>query len=38
LQRGSYTVTVRAYAALDPQGGNTGNLSANSQVLTVNVP
>jgi hypothetical protein len=38
LQRGSYTVTVRAYAALDPQGGNAGNLSAPSQLLTVNVP
>lgn len=38
LSRGSYTVTVRAYAALDPQGGNTGNFSANSQVLIVNVP
>lgn len=38
LQRGSYVVTVRAYAALDPQGGNAGNVSANSQVLIVNVP
>jgi len=38
LQRGTYTVTVRAYAALDPQGGNAGNLSASSQVLIVNVP
>ena len=38
LQPGSYTVTVRAYAALDPQGGNAGNLSAPSQVLTVRFP
>jgi hypothetical protein len=38
LNSGSYTVTVRAFAALDPQGGNTGSLSAPSQPLTVNVP
>ena len=38
LQPGSYTVSVRAYAALDAQGGNTGSLSAPSQSLTVNVP
>lgn len=38
LQPGSYTVTVRAYAALDAQGGTTGSLSAPSQSLTVNVP
>jgi hypothetical protein len=38
LPPGSYTVTVRAYAALDSQGGNTGSLSAPSQALTVNVP
>lgn len=38
LQPGSYTVTVRAYAALDSQGGNAGSLSAPSQSLTVNVP
>ena len=38
LAPGGYTVTVRAYAALDPQGGSAGNLSASSQVLTVNVP
>ena len=38
LNTGSYTVTVRAFAALDPQGGNTGSLSAPSQSLTVNVP
>lgn len=38
LNTGSYAVTVRAFAALDPQGGNTGNASSNSQVLIVNVP
>jgi hypothetical protein len=38
LQTGTYTVTVRAYAALDVQGGGTGSLSAPSQSLTVNVP
>ena len=38
LQAGSYTVNVVAYAALDPQGGNTGNVSAPSQSKTVNVP
>jgi hypothetical protein len=38
LPPGSYTMTVRAYAALDSQGGNTGSLSAPSQPLTVNVP
>lgn len=38
LQPGSYTVTVRAYAALDSQGGNAGSLSVPSQSLTVNVP
>jgi len=38
LQPASYTVTVRAYAALDSQGGNAGSLSAPSQSLTVNVP
>lgn len=37
LLPGSYTVIVRAYAALDPQGGNAGNVSAISQVI-VNVP
>lgn len=38
LLPGSYTVTVRAYAALDAQGGNAGSLSAPSQSLIVNVP
>jgi hypothetical protein len=38
LNTGTYSVTVRAFAALDPQGGNAGNVSAPSQVLTVNVP
>ena len=37
LQPGSYTVSVRAYAALDAQGGNTGSLSAPSQSITVHV-
>jgi hypothetical protein len=30
-------VSVRAYAALDAQGGNTGSLSAPSQSITVHV-
>ena len=38
LLAGSYTVSVAAYAALDPQGGTTGNTSAPSQSITVNVP
>ena len=38
LQTGTYTATVRAYAALDAQGGSAGSLSAPSQSLTVNVP
>jgi hypothetical protein len=38
LPEGSYTVSVAAYAALDPQGGTTGNTSAPSQPITVNVP
>ncbi|HEX9584074.1 MAG TPA: fibronectin type III domain-containing protein [Gammaproteobacteria bacterium] len=38
LTTGSYTVTVRAFAALDSQGGNTGFLSASSAALTVKVP
>src|SRR6267143_1253387 len=38
LSTGTYTVTVRAYAALDAQGGNAGSLSAPSQSLIVNVP
>ena len=38
LTTGRYTVTVRAFAALDSQGGNTGSLSAPSALLTVNVP
>ena len=38
LITGTYTVTVRAFAVLDPQGGNAGNFSANSQALIVNVP
>jgi hypothetical protein len=37
LQPGRYTVSVRAYAALDAQGGNTGSLSAPSQSITVHV-
>src|SRR5882762_7453094 len=36
LQVGTYTVTVRAYAALDAQGGNGPSFSAPSQPLTVN--
>jgi hypothetical protein len=38
LYTGRYTVTVRAYAQLDAQGGTTGSLSERSQTLTVNVP
>ena len=37
LPPGSYTITVRAYAALDQAGGTTGTVSLPSQV-TVNVP
>ncbi len=37
LQPGTYTASVRAYAALDAQGGNTGSLSAPSQAITVQV-
>jgi hypothetical protein len=38
LPSGNYTVTVRAYAALDAQGTNTKTLSAPSQPVTVTVP
>lgn len=40
LETGSYSVTVRAYAALDSQGSTTGsgNISAASSKLTVRVP
>ncbi len=38
LQTGTYTVTVTAFAALDAQGGLTGNVSGPSQPLVVNVP
>ncbi len=38
LKTGIYTVTVRAYAALDAQGGNTGSFSASSAPITVFVP
>jgi hypothetical protein len=38
LNTGTYSVTVRAYAALDAQGGSTGSLSAASAPITVNVP
>ena len=38
LTTGTYTVTVRAFAALDAQGGNSGSLSAPSTVLNVIVP
>jgi hypothetical protein len=38
LPPGIYTVTVRAYAALDAQGGSAGTVSASSQSLTVSVP
>jgi hypothetical protein len=38
LNTGTYTVTVRAFAALDAQGGSTGSLSAPSTPITVKVP
>jgi len=38
LPTGSYSVTVKAYAALDPQGGATGNSSAASQPVPITVP
>jgi hypothetical protein len=38
LLQGTYTVTVTAFAALDPQGGGTGSVSAPSQAVIVNVP
>jgi len=38
LEPGRYSVTVRAYAALNSQGGNTGSLSADSQVLMLDIP
>ena len=38
LQTGTYTATVAAFAMLDAQGGSTGNLSAPSQALILNVP
>ncbi len=38
LRTGTYTVTVSAYAALDPSGGAAKTSSAPSQALTVQVP
>lgn len=38
LASGSYTVSIRAYAALDAQGGSTGTLSAPSQSIAVTIP
>jgi hypothetical protein len=38
LAPGSYTATIRAYAALDASGGTTGTESAASQTITINVP
>jgi len=38
LITGTYTVTVRAYAALDALGGSNVSFSAASQPITVNVP
>jgi len=38
LSTGTYTATVRAYAALDAQGGSAGSFSAPSQSIVVNVP
>jgi hypothetical protein len=38
LAPGSYTATIRAYAALDASGGTTGTESASSQTITIDVP
>ena len=38
LQPGSYTATVRAFAALDSQGGTTRTYSASSEALSFSVP
>ncbi|MHB8453656.1 MAG: hypothetical protein ACYDDO_02940 [Acidiferrobacterales bacterium] len=38
LTSGMYMVTVRAYAALDAQGGASGTYSAASQPITVTIP
>jgi hypothetical protein len=38
LLTGTYSVTVRAYAALDAHGGHTGSFSVPSQSLVVKVP
>ncbi len=38
LSTGNYSVTVRAFAALDPQGGSSGSFSAPSQAMVVSVP
>ncbi len=38
LPKGTYTVTMSAFAALDTQGGSAGSLSAPSQSIIVNVP
>ncbi len=38
LHEGTYIVSIRAYAMLDPRGGNTGSLSAASQSIIVIVP
>ncbi len=38
LTTGIYMLAVRAYAALDAQGGNSGSYSAPSQVLMITVP
>lgn len=38
LYTGTYTATVRAYAALDAQGGGTGSLSVPSASILIVVP
>ncbi len=38
LKTGLYTVTVRAFAALDAQGGSSGTYSAPSQPIAVSGP
>jgi multidrug efflux pump subunit AcrA (membrane-fusion protein) len=38
LYTGTYTATVKAYAALDANGGSTGSTSASSVAMTITVP
>jgi hypothetical protein len=38
LYTGSYTATVKAYAALDVNGGNTGSTSLPASAISITVP